>query len=64
MDADEPATQSIVRIPYTELHLYDVRDALNGCKDVNDAIVQGKLNMDAIPKRIIKVKPIQKKINR
>lgn len=64
VDADEPADMSIARIPYTELHLYDVRDALNWWKDVNDAIVQGKLNMDAIPKRIIKVKPIQKKINR
>ena len=64
VDADEPADMSIARIPYTDLHLYDVRDALNGWKDVNDAIVHWMLNMDAIPKRIIKIKPIQKKINR
>lgn len=64
VDNDEPADVSISRIAYTELHLYDVRNALNGCKDVNDAIIQGKLNMKAIPKRIIKVKPQPKIIKR
>lgn len=61
VDRDEPAENSIRKIPYTELHLYDVRDALNGCKDVNDAIIQWKLNLDALPKRIVKVKPQPKK---
>ena len=64
VDNDEPADVSISRIAYTELHLYDVRNALNGCKDVNEAIIQGKLNMQAIPKRIIKVKPQPKIIKR
>lgn len=64
VDNDEPANESIKRIPYTTLHLYDVRDALNGCKDVNEAITQGKLNMKAIPKRIIKLKPQPRIIRR
>lgn len=61
VDKDEPAEESIKRIAYTELHLYDVREALNGCKDVNDAIIQGKLNMNALPRRIVKIKPQPKK---
>ena len=64
VDNDEPADISIKRIPYTELHLYDVRDALNWCKDVNEAICKWKLNMKAIPRRIVKLKPVEKKINR
>lgn len=64
MDNDEPADESIKRIPYTELHLYDVREALNGYKDVNDAIKHGQLNMKAIPKRIVKIKPHPKIIKR
>ena len=64
VDNDEPADLSIKRIPYTTLHLYDVRDALNWYKDVNDAIKNGQLNMKAIPKRIVKVKPIKKQIQR
>jgi len=62
VDNDEPANESIKRIAYTELHLYDVRDALSGCKDVNDAILQGKLNMKAVPRRIVKIKPQPKKV--
>lgn len=62
VDKDEPAEESIKRIAYTELHLYDVREALNGCKDVNDAILQGKLNMNALPRRIVKIKPQPKKM--
>lgn len=61
VDNDEPAEESIKRIAYTELHLYDVREALNGCKDVNDAILQGKLNMNVLPRRIVKIKPAPKK---
>ena len=38
VDNDFAAEEAIKRIPYTELHLYDVRDALNGNKDVNEAI--------------------------
>lgn len=64
VDNDEPADESIKRIPYTELHLYDVREALNGYKDVNDAIKHGQLNMKAIPKRIVKIKPHPKIIKR
>ena len=62
VDNDEPANESIKRIAYTELHLYDVREALSGCKDVNDAILQGKLNMKAVPRRIVKTKPQPKKV--
>lgn len=61
VDNDFAAEESIKRIPYTPLHLYDVRDALWGCKDVNEAICQGKLNMSALPKRIVKLKPQPKK---
>ena len=61
VDNDEPANNSINKIAYTDLHLYDVREALNWCKDVNDAIIQWKLNLNAIPRRIVKVKPIPKK---
>ena len=57
VDNDEPANESIKRIAYTELHLYDVRDALNWYKDVNEAIKHWQLNMKAIPKRIVKIKP-------
>ena len=52
-----PAEETIARIPYTELHLYDVRDALNWYKDVNDAICNNALNLDCIPHRIYKQKP-------
>lgn len=61
VDNDEPANESIKRIPYTELHLYDVREALSGCKDVNDSIIQWKLNLDILPRRIVKLKPQPKK---
>lgn len=64
VDNDEPANDSIKRIAYTTLHLYDVRDALNGYKDVNDAIKNGQLNMKAVPKRIVKIKPQPKIIRR
>lgn len=62
VDNDQPADETIKRIPYTELHLYDVRDALNGHKDVNDAICAWELNLKAIPRRIVKLKPQPKKI--
>lgn len=61
VDNDFAAEESIKRIPYTELHLYDVRDALNGYKDVNDAVCAGKLDMSAFPKRIVKLKPKPRK---
>lgn len=61
VDNDLPADESIKRIPYTTVHLYDVREALGGCKDVNDAICQWKLNMSVFPKRIVKLKPQPKK---
>ncbi len=61
VDNDEPAEESIKRIAYTELRLYDLRDALNGCKDVNDAILQGKLNLEVNPRVIVKIKPQPKK---
>lgn len=61
VDNDEAANNFISRIPYTPLHLYDVRDALSWCKDVNEAICQNKLNLDVFPKRIVKLKPKPKK---
>lgn len=61
VDNDFAADESIKRIPYTELHLYDVRGALNGYKDVNDAVCAGKLDMSAFPKRIVKLKPKPRK---
>ena len=61
VDNDEAANKAIERIPYTPLHLYDVRDALNWYKDVNDAICNNSLNLSALPKRIIKLKPKPKK---
>lgn len=61
VDNDMPAEESIVRVPYTPLHLYDVRWALSWCKDVNEAICSWKLNMNILPKRITKLKPIEKK---
>lgn len=61
VDNDIPADESIARIPYTPIHLYDVREALWWCKDVNDAICQWKLNMSVLPKRIVKLKPQPKK---
>ena len=61
VDNDFAAEESIKRVPYTPLHLYDVRDALCGYKDVNDAICNNSLNMSALPKRIIKLKPQPRK---
>lgn len=61
VDNDFAAEESIKRIPYTPLHLYDVRDALCWCKDVNDAICEWKLNMSVLPKRIVKLKPQPRK---
>lgn len=61
VDNDFAAEESIKRIPYTPLHLYDVRDALCGYKDVNDAICNNSLNMSVLPKRIIKLKPQPRK---
>ena len=61
VDNDFPAEESIKRIPYTPLHLYDVRDALCGYKDVNDAICNNSLDMSVLPKRIVKLKPQPKK---
>lgn len=61
VDNDFAAEESIKRLPFTELHLYDVRDALSGYKDVNEAICEGALNMQALPKRIIKLKPQPRK---
>lgn len=61
VDNDFPAEESIKRIPYTPLHLYDVRGALCWCKDVNDAICQGCLDMSVLPKRIVKLKPQPRK---
>lgn len=61
VDNDFAAEESIKRIPYTPLHLYDVRDALNWCKDVNDAICSECLNLSVFPKRIVKLKPQPKK---
>ena len=61
VDNDFPAEESIKRVPYTPLHLYDVRDALSWCKDVNDAICNWTLNMSVLPKRIVKLKPQPKK---
>lgn len=56
IDNDEAADNAIQRVEYTELHLYDVRQALSWYKDVNEAICNNALNMDFVPKRIIKVK--------
>ncbi len=61
VDNDFAAEEAIKRIPYTELHLYDVRDALNGNKDVNEAICKWELNLSILPKRIIKLKPKPRK---
>lgn len=61
VDNDFAADESIQRIPYTELHLYDVREALNGYKDVNEAICNNKLNLSVLPKRIVKLKPKPRK---
>lgn len=61
VDNDFAAEESIKRIPYTPLHLYDVRDALNWCKDVNDAICSECLNLSVLPKRIVKLKPKPRK---
>ena len=61
VDNDLPADESIAHIPYTPVHLYDVREALSWYKDVNDAICNNKLNMSAFPKRIVKLKPQPKK---
>lgn len=61
VDNDFAAEESINKIPYTPLHLYDVRDALNWCKDVNDAICSECLNLSVLPKRIVKLKPQPKK---
>lgn len=61
VDNDFAAEESIKRIPYTPLHLYDVRDALSWCKDVNDAICSECLNLSVLPKRIVKLKPKPRK---
>lgn len=61
VDNDFAAEESIKRIPYTPLHLYDVREALNWCKDVNDAICSECLNLSVLPKRIVKLKPKPRK---
>lgn len=61
VDNDFAAEESIKRIPYTPLHLYDVREALSRFKDVNDAICSDALDMSVLPKRIIKLKPQPKK---
>ena len=61
VDNDMAAEDAIKRIPYTPLHLYDVRDALSWYKDVNDAICNDALNMSVLPKRIVKLKPKPKK---
>lgn len=61
VDNDMAAEECIARIPYTPLHLYDVREALWWCKDVNEAICQWKLNLSVLPKRIVKLKPKPRK---
>lgn len=61
VDNDSAANEYINKIPYTTLHLYDVREALNWHKDVNDAICNDALNLSVLPKRIIKLKPKPKK---
>lgn len=61
VDNDFAAEEYINKIPYTPLHLYDVRDALSWCKDVNDAICSECLNLSVLPKRIVKLKPKPKK---
>ena len=61
VDNDFAAEEAIKRVPYTPLHLYDVRDALSGYKDVNDAICNDALNLSVFPKRIVKLKPQPKK---
>lgn len=62
VDNDIAADTAIQKIPYTELHLYDVRQALCWCKDVNEAICKWMLNMEFVPKRIVKEKPKPKPI--
>lgn len=57
IDNDKAADMAIQKLEYTDLHLYDVRQALSWYKDVNDAICNDALNMDFVPKRIIKLKP-------
>lgn len=61
VDNDMAAEEYIKKIPYTPLHLYDVRDALCWHKDVNDAICANEFNMNVFPKRIPKLKPKPKK---
>lgn len=61
VDNDFAAEEAITKIPYTPLHLFDVREALSWCKDVNDAICSDCLNLSILPKRIVKLKPQPKK---
>lgn len=61
VDNDAAANKAIDKVAYTPLHLYDVRGALSWYKDVNEAICNDALDMSALPKRIIKLKPLPKR---
>ena len=61
LDNDWPADEVMNNVCYTPRVIYDLRAALWGCKDVNEAIIKWELNLCAEPKKIKKKEPPKKR---